>query len=220
MEREDDDTQFQQFMAIQNAEEQARENQRKHEAEVEQNRLKTAEEMERLKWENAKELSDEKVWALNGGDAAVAYAENKYSSEAEREASERLEAQRREMEARLEAERASRDSEHRENQSQMFLMNVFSVRRDGWTRLMTGHWITRPIIICHRKCHNKRFPRSPNHKPHDHNKRKRHNHPRPKQPHRQPARNVERHWNPEQNSVLIAVPESCKNDFSIQCIKI
>lgn len=111
MEREDDDTQFQQFMAIQNAEEQARENQRKHEAEVEQNRLKTAEEMERLKWENAKELSDEKVWALNGGDAAVAYAENKYSSEAEREASERLE-----------AERASRDSEHRENQSQMFQM--------------------------------------------------------------------------------------------------
>ena len=78
--------------------------------------------MERLKWENAKELSDENVWALNGGDAAVAYAENKYSSEAEREASERLEAQRREMEARLEAERASRDSEHRENQSQMFQM--------------------------------------------------------------------------------------------------
>ena len=247
MEREDDDTQFQQFMAIQNAEEQARENQRKHEAEVEQNRLKTAEEMERLKWENAKELSDEKVWALNGGDAAVAYAENKYSSEAEREASERLEAQRREMEARLEAERASRDSEHRENQSQMFQMmrdmmtmtggiqaqKVDEKERqlrerderilrqvDGWTRLMTGHWITRPIIICHRKCHNKRFPRNPNHKPHDHSKRKSHNHPRPKQPHRQPARNVERHWNPEQNSVLIAVPESCKNDFSIQCIKI
>lgn len=96
MDREDDDNQFQQFMAMQNAEEQAKENQRKHEAEVEQNRLKTAEEMERLKWENAKELSDEKVWALNGGDAAVAYAENKYSSEAEREASERLEAQRRE----------------------------------------------------------------------------------------------------------------------------
>lgn len=105
MDREDDDNQFQQFMAMQNAEEQAKENQRKHEAEVEQNRLKTAEEMERLKWENAKELSDEKVWALNGGDAAVAYAENKYSSEAEREASERLEAQRREMDARLEAER-------------------------------------------------------------------------------------------------------------------
>ena len=62
------------------------------------------------------------MWALNGGDAAVAYSENKYSSEAEREASERLEAQRREMEARLEAERASRDSEHRENQSQMFQM--------------------------------------------------------------------------------------------------
>ena len=76
MDREDDDNQFQQFMAMQNAEEQAKENQRKHEAEVEQNRLKTAEEMERLKWENAKELSDEKVWALNGGDAAVAYAEN------------------------------------------------------------------------------------------------------------------------------------------------
>ena len=122
MDREDDDNQFQQFMAMQNAEEQAKENQRKHEAEVEQNRLKTAEEMERLKWENAKELSDEKVWALNGGDAAVAYAENKYSSEAEREASERLEAQRREMDARLEAERASRDTDHRENQAQMFQM--------------------------------------------------------------------------------------------------
>ncbi len=122
MEREDDDVQFQQFMAIQNAEEQTKENQRKHEAEMEQARLRNAEEMERLKWENAKELSDEKVWALNGGEAAVAYAENKYSSEAEREASERLEAQRREMEARLEAERASRDSEHRENQSQMFQM--------------------------------------------------------------------------------------------------
>ena len=73
-------------------------------------------------WAVAKELSDEKVWALNGGDAAVAYAENKYSSEAEREASERLEAQRREMDARLEAERASRDTDHRENQAQMFQM--------------------------------------------------------------------------------------------------
>ena len=122
MEREDDDTQFQQFIAMQNAEEQTKENQRKHDAEMEQNRLKNAEEMERLKWENAKELSDEKVWALNGGEAAVAYAENKYSSEAEREASERLEAQRRELDARLENERASRDSEHRENQSQMFQM--------------------------------------------------------------------------------------------------
>ena len=38
MDREDDDNQFQQFMAMQNAEEQAKENQRKHEAEVEQNR--------------------------------------------------------------------------------------------------------------------------------------------------------------------------------------
>ena len=122
MEREDDDTQFQQFIAMQNAEEQTKENQRKHDAEMEQNRLKNAEEMERLKWENAKELSDEKVWALNGGEAAVAYAENKYSSEAEREASERLEAQRRELDARLENVRASRDSEHRENQSQMFQM--------------------------------------------------------------------------------------------------
>ena len=122
MEREDDDTQFQQFMAMQNAEEQTRENQRKHDAEMEQTRLKSAEEMERLKWENAKELSDEKVWALKGGDAAVAFAENKYSSEAEREASERLDAQRRELDARLENERASRDAEHRENQSQMFQM--------------------------------------------------------------------------------------------------
>lgn len=122
MEREDDDTQFQQFMAMQKGEEEGKENQRRHEAELEQTRLKSAEELERLKWENSKELSDEKVWALSGGDAAVAYAENRYSADAEREASERLEAQRRELDARLEAERASRDAEHRDNQSQMFGM--------------------------------------------------------------------------------------------------
>ena len=247
MEREDDDTQFQQFMAIQNAEEQARENQRKHEAEVEQNRLKTAEEMERLKWENAKELSDEKVWALNGGDAAVAYAENKYSSEAEREASERLEAQRREMEARLEAERASRDSEHRENQSQMFQMmrDMMTMtggiqaqkvdekerqlrERDERILRQEGRMDTAYDRALDYTTHNNMPPQMPQQavpaQPEPQAPRPQQTQapqsPRQKQPHRQPARNVERHWNPEQNSVLIAVPESCKNDFSIQCIKI
>lgn len=122
LQREEDDNQFNQFLAMQQAEEAARESQRRHEAEVEMNRLKSAEEMERLKWENAKELSDEKVWALNGGDAAVAYAQNRYSAQAEREANDRLEEQRREAEARLDSERAARDAEHRENQSQMFQM--------------------------------------------------------------------------------------------------
>lgn len=122
LQREDDDNQFNQFLAMQQAEETARENQRRHEAETEKNRLKSAEEMERLKWENAKELSDEKVWALKGGDAAVAYAQSRYSAQAEREANERLEEQRQKADARLDSERAARDAEHRENQSQMFQM--------------------------------------------------------------------------------------------------
>ncbi len=122
LQREDDDRQFSQFISMQQAEETARENQRRHEAEMEKNRLKSAEEMERLKWENARELSDEKVWALKGGDAAVAYAQNRYSAQAEREANERLEEQRRMADARLDSERAARDAEHRENQSQLFQM--------------------------------------------------------------------------------------------------
>lgn len=120
MQKEDDDNQFRQFMEMQRNEEQNRENARRHEAEMQQARLDNAAQMERTKWESARDLSDEKVWALGGGDAAVAYAQNRYSAEAERDANNRLEAQRREMEARIEADRASRDAEHRENQAQMF----------------------------------------------------------------------------------------------------
>lgn len=122
LQQEDDDNQFNQFLAMQQAEETALENQRRHEADIEKSRLKSAEEMERLKWEGAKDLSDEKVWALKGGDAAVAYAQNRYSAQAEREANERLEEQRQKADARLDSERAARDAEHRENQSQMFQM--------------------------------------------------------------------------------------------------
>ncbi|MBQ7941699.1 MAG: zinc-ribbon domain-containing protein [Muribaculaceae bacterium] len=122
LKREDDDAQFRQFLAMQAAEEQSRENQRKHEAEMEQNRLKNAEELERMKWENAQTLSDEKVWALNGGDGAVAYAQNKYNADRERETSERLEAQRRELDARIDAERAARDADQQDTKARMFEM--------------------------------------------------------------------------------------------------
>lgn len=132
MQREDDDAQFQQFMAMQDAEERSKENQRKHEAEMELNRLKNAEEMERLKWENAQNLSDEKVWALSGGEGAVAYAQHKYDADREREMSERLAAQRREQDARLDAERASRDAADRATQERMFeMMNNMMAMASG-----------------------------------------------------------------------------------------
>ena len=89
---------------------------------MQQARLQNAENMERLKWEGARDLSDEKVWAMQGGDAAVAYAQSKYNAEAERQANERLEAQRREMEARLDAERAARDQDSRADKDRMFEM--------------------------------------------------------------------------------------------------
>lgn len=122
MEREDDAEQFRQFMAMQQAEEQSKENERHHEQAMQQARLQNAENMERLKWEGARDLSDEKVWAMQGGDAAVAYAQSKYNAEAERQANERLEAQRREMEARLDAERAARDQDSRADKDRMFEM--------------------------------------------------------------------------------------------------
>lgn len=122
MQREDDDVQFQQFIAMQNAEEQQRENQRRHEAEMQQQQLRSAEEMERLKWEGARDLSDEKVWAMQGGEAAVAYAQNKYSAENERRTRELLEAQRREQEARLDQERLRREEADRANQDRMYEM--------------------------------------------------------------------------------------------------
>ena len=122
MDREDDAEQFRQFMAMQQAEEQSEENERHHEQAMQQARLQNAENMERLKWEGARDLSDEKVWAMQGGDAAVAYAQSKYNAEAERQANERLEAQRREMEARLDAERAARDQDSRADKDRMFEM--------------------------------------------------------------------------------------------------
>lgn len=132
MQREDDDAQFQQFLAMQEAEERAKENERRHEQTMEQNRLKSAEEMERMKWENAQHLSDEKVWALKGGEGAVAYAQNKYNAERERETAERLEAQRREQEARLDAERAARDADQRDTKERMFeMMNNMMAMASG-----------------------------------------------------------------------------------------
>ena len=132
LKREDDDAQFQQFLAMHDAEERSKENARRHEAEMEQNRLKSAEEMERLKWENAQDLSDEKVWALSGGEGAVAYAQNKYNADRERETAERLEVQRREQEARLDAERAARDADQRDTKERMFdMMNNMMAMASG-----------------------------------------------------------------------------------------
>lgn len=122
LQREDDDAQFQQFLAMQQAEEQQRENQRRHEAEMQQQQLQSAQEMERLKWEGARELSDEKVWAMQGGEAAVAYAQSKYSAENERRTRELLDAQRREQEARLDLERQRREEADRANQDRMYEM--------------------------------------------------------------------------------------------------
>lgn len=122
LDREDDTEQFRQFMAMNQAAEQSKENDRAHERAMQQAELQNAENMERMKWEGARDLSDEKVWALQGGDAAVAYAQSKYNAEAERNANERLEAQRREMEARLDAERAARDQDSRADKDRMFEM--------------------------------------------------------------------------------------------------
>lgn len=132
MKREDDDAQFKQFLAMHEAEERSQENQRRHEAAMELNRLKNAEDMERLKWENAQNLSDEKVWALSGGEGAIAYAQNKYNAERERETAERLEAQRKEQEARLDAERAARDADQRDTKERMFdMMNNMMAMAGG-----------------------------------------------------------------------------------------
>ena len=122
LEREEDAEQFRQFMAMQQAAENAKQNERQHEQTMQQARLQNAENMERMKWDGARELSEEKVWALQGGDAAAAYAQSKYNAEAERQANERLEAQRREMEARLDAERAARDQDSRADKDRMFEM--------------------------------------------------------------------------------------------------
>ena len=39
----------------------------------------------------------------------------------------------------------------KKNASYVNGMSVYSVRKDEWTRLMTGRWITRLTIICHHR---------------------------------------------------------------------
>lgn len=111
LEREENDAQFQQFMAMQRAQEESKQNERRHEAEMEQARMRNAQETERMKWENAQNLSEEQVWALTGGENAKAYAESKYSLEAERRANERVD-----------AERAKRDEAYERMEDRMFKM--------------------------------------------------------------------------------------------------
>lgn len=122
LEREENDAQFQQFMAMQKAQEEAKQNERRHEIELEQTRLQHQQDTERIKWENAQNLSDEKVWALSGGEGAIAYAENKYSVEAERRANERVD-----------AERAKRDEAYERMEERMFNMMemAMNVGRDS-----------------------------------------------------------------------------------------
>jgi len=129
LQREDDDAQFRQFMAMAELEERGKDKERQHElakedkiSERERDRQKHDEEIERARWFGAQNVSEEKVWALMGGDAAVSYTQNKYNAERERETAERLEMQRREHEARLDAERASRDADRRANDERIFNM--------------------------------------------------------------------------------------------------
>ncbi|MBQ2779554.1 MAG: zinc-ribbon domain-containing protein [Bacteroidaceae bacterium] len=113
LEREESDAQFQQFMAMQRAQEQAKQNERQHEAEMEKARLQHTQEIERMKWD--RELSDEQMWALTGGEGAKAYAQSKYNMENERRA-------KAEAEEIVRAERAARDAENRENREAMLRM--------------------------------------------------------------------------------------------------
>lgn len=138
LDREDDAEQFRQFTVMAEMAERNADKERQHELnkedklnERERDRQKHDEEMERMKWTGAQNVSEEKVWALMGGDAAVSYTQNKYNAERERETAERLEMQRREQEekreayrreqeARLDAERASRDADRRATDERMF----------------------------------------------------------------------------------------------------
>ena len=133
MKREDDDAQFRQFMAMAEMAERGKDKERLHKESMEKDRQKHEEEMQRMKWESAQNLSEEKVWALQGGEAAVSYTQNKYNAERERELNERMNAERqkeeekwenrrREQEARLDAERASRDADRRANDEHLFNM--------------------------------------------------------------------------------------------------
>ena len=130
LEREEDAEQFRQFMAMQEAEERNRENQRRHEAQMEQARQQNELETERMKWERAESLSDEKVWALQGGkEAAVAYASTLNDARRERESAEREREHAREMAAQRDADNARYDERLRQqdemlraNQDRMFEM--------------------------------------------------------------------------------------------------
>ncbi len=120
MEREDDEAQFRQFMAMMGAEEQSKENERKHK-----------EEMERMKWENAQTLSDDKVWALSGNDNA----QYKYNADKEREKWEMLEAQRREEQERYDRRQREEQDRHermqRESQDRFERMMVQMMAMNG-----------------------------------------------------------------------------------------
>ena len=123
MDREDDEAQFRQFMAMQEAEERSRENERRHEAQMEQNRMQNQLDTERLKWENAQNLSAEHVWALQGGEAAaVAYASTLNDAKREREHARELQAQRDADNARYDERLRQQDDMLRANQDRMFEM--------------------------------------------------------------------------------------------------
>lgn len=94
LEREEDAAQFEQFMAMQRAQEQSKQNEREHEARLEEARMRNAQETERLKWENARNMSEGQIFALNGGEGAVAYARSRYNVEAMEEANRRVDAER------------------------------------------------------------------------------------------------------------------------------
>lgn len=94
LEREEDAAQFEQFMAMQRAQEQSKQNEREHEARMEEARMRNAQETERLKWENARNMSEGQIFALNGGEEAVAYARSRYNVEAMEEANRRVDAER------------------------------------------------------------------------------------------------------------------------------
>ncbi len=123
LDRQEDEAQFQQFMAMQEAEERNRENQRRHEAQMEQNRMQNQLDTERLKWENAQNLSAEQVWALQGGtEAAVAYASTLNDAKREREHARELAAEREAANARYDERLRQQDDMLRANQDRMFEM--------------------------------------------------------------------------------------------------
>lgn len=115
--------QYRQFMEMYQAKEQAKQAERRDEAERERMRLEIEArreqaqldkeaEIERLKWQNTQNLSAEQIWALQGdAEAAKAFAENKYSLDAERRANERVD-----------RERAIKDQAERENKEMMMRM--------------------------------------------------------------------------------------------------